>query len=41
MLRIGEKVGGASIEEKLVEFCLGWFEHVRRGLIEVPIESVH
>ena len=37
---IRTKIGVASIEEKMRENCLRWFDHVRRRLTDVPVRRV-
>jgi hypothetical protein len=36
---IRERLGVAPVEEKLVQHCLRWFEHIQRRLVESPIRN--
>jgi hypothetical protein len=38
---IRERLGVAPIEEKLVQHCLRWFEHMQRRPAEAPIRNGH
>jgi hypothetical protein len=36
---IQDKLGVASIQKKLVQHCLSWFDHIQRKPPEAPIHS--
>ena len=37
---IRTKIGVVSIEEKMREHCLRWFDHVRRRPTDAPVQRV-